>query len=242
MSPKEFAKKVVNQMTNRQGVFANRLNVEDWVPEHLNHRDKALFLFYLTQLDYATKSTRLYEGARKLLKKQHQFFCPEHILIIYNYELKEAMTDYLKPRYINEAMRRYRENSQKLVKEYKSDPHYIFEAGDAVESLKRIWEFRGFGPKTGNLFFRSMVVTFNLDLKNIDKVLPPVDIHDVRIAKLMGFIDSDEMTDRNIKTVKNLWSKACKDADVNWMVFDKALWLLGSIAKPKSKEDLLQQL
>ncbi len=105
-----------------------------------------------------------------------------------------------------------------------------------------IWEFRGFGPKTGSLFFRSMVTTFNLDLENLDKVLQPVDMHDVRIAYLMGFVSGNEMTDANIRLVKELWNKACIDANVNWLTFDKALWLLGAIGKPESKEDILKLL
>ena len=62
---------------------------------------------------------------------------------------------------------------------------------------------------------------------------------DVRIAKFMGFVESDQMTERNIRLVKEMWSNACKEAHVNWLIFDKALWLLGSIGKPNSKEDIL---
>ena len=199
-------------------------------------------MFFLTQLDYAIKSTLLYEGARKLYVVNSKFFSAEHILGLTEKELMDLLAMYLRPRYINEAVFRYITNSRKLLDLYQGDPRNIFSSKDAPAILKKIWEFRGFGPKTGNLFFRSMVTTFELDLVNIESVLPPVDIHDVRIAKLMGFVESDQMAERNVKVVKEMWSNACKEARVNWLVFDKALWLLGSIGKPTSEEDVIRLL
>lgn len=242
MKPSDFTKQVVELMERREGLFANRLNVEDWVPTNLNPKGKACFLFFLTQLDYAIKSTLLYEGARKLYAVNPKFFTAKFILSLSEKELTDFLAKYLRPRYINEAVFRYRVNSQKLIDLYQGDPRNIFKSKDAPAILNKIWEFRGFGPKTGNLFFRSMVTTFGMDLANIDSVLPPVDIHDVRIAKLMGFVESDQMTERNVRLVKEMWSTACKEARVNWLIFDKALWLLGSIGKPTSKEDILRLL
>lgn len=240
MTPSDFAKRVVELMEKREGVFANRLNAEDWVPADLDPKGRANFLFFLTQLDYAIKSVLLYEGARKLYAINPKFFTAELILSLKDKELQDLLAKYLRPRYINEATLRYKINSQKLIDMYKGDSRNIFNTGDAPTILKKIWEFRGFGPKTGNLFFRSMVTTFNMNLDHIDSVLPPVDIHDVRIAKLMGFVENDCMTEHNIKLVKELWSIACKDAGVDWLVFDKALWLLGSVGRPTSTEDVLQ--
>lgn len=238
----DFTRRVVELMEKREGIFVNRFNVEDWVPQELDPRSKSCFLFFLTQLDYAIKSTLLYEGARKLYAVNTNFFSAEFILGLTEKELMDLLITYLRPRYVNEATFRYRVNSQKLLELYQGDPRNIFKSKDAPAIIKKIWEFRGFGPKTGNLFFRSMVTTFEMDLANIDDVLPPVDIHDVQIAKLMGFVESDRMTGRNIMLVKEMWSTACKEAHVNWLVFDKALWLLGSIGKPVSNEDVLRLL
>jgi len=242
MKPSDFTKRVVELMERREGIFANRFNVEDWVPTDLCPKGKACFLFFLTQLDYAIKSTFLYDGAQKLYALNPKFFTTECILSLSEEELMDLLAKYLHPRYVNEAVLRYRTNSQKLIELYQGDPRSIFKSKDAPAILKKIWEFRGFGPKTGNLFFRSMVATFGMELDNINDVLPPVDIHDVRIAKLMGFVESDQMIERNIKQVKQLWSNACKEARVSWLIFDKALWLLGSIGKPTSKEDILNLL
>lgn len=242
MRPSDFASRVVELMEKREGVFANRFNIEDWVPANLDPKGKACFLFFLAQLDYATKSTLLYEGARELYTVNPRFFTAEFILGLTEKDLTDLLAEYLRPRYINEAVFRYRPNSQKLIDLYQGDPRNIFSSKNAPAILMKIWEFRGFGPKTGNLFFRSMVTTFEMDLENIDGVLPPVDIHDVRIAKLMGFVENDRMTERNVRSVKEMWGAACKKARVNWLVFDKALWLLGSVGRPTSKESVLKLL
>jgi endonuclease III len=189
-------------------------------------------------LDYAIKSQLLYEGALKLIVVNPKFFLPTTILGLSDEELTKFLATYLRPRYINEAVFRYKANSQKLKDQYGGDPQRIFNDSDATKVLKRIWEFRGFGPKTGNLFFRSMVTTFNNRYSNIDSVLPPVDMHDVRIANKMGYVASDDMSEKNVQRVKELWNKACLDAGVNWLIFDKALWLLGSVGRPESKEDI----
>ena len=242
MKPKEFARRVIDLFEKREGVFQNKINVEDWVPQNFDDLGKSSFLFFVTQLDYAIKSVLLYEGALRLVAVSPKFFLSQTILRLSDNELTKHLLTHLRPRYINEAVFRYKTNSRRLQDQYGENPLNIFSEQDATRILNRIWEFRGFGPKTGNLFFRSMVTTFNLDLQNIDKVLPPVDIHDVRIAKYMGYVQSDEMTERNIRLVKELWNRACIDAEINWLTFDKALWLLGSVGKPENKEDILKLL
>ena len=119
------------------------------------------------------------------------------------------MTQYLKPRYPNEAYNRYKINSKKLLEEYNGNPLEILnKSKTAKEALKRILEFRGYGNKTGNLFLRTLISVFNPVFDDIQDVLPPVDIHDVRIAYLLGFIESNKMSEKNINFVKQIWNEA----------------------------------
>lgn len=242
MLPKEFVKVVVKKYEKFEAIFDSHKNAEDLAPD-TDEITKSLFLFYVIQLDYATKSQRLYEGARLLFKIEPNFYNPEFINSISEKKLKNYLENYLKPRYINEALQRYKENSIKLKAEYESNPLLIFSnSKTAKEALKKTIEFRGFGPKIGNFFVRTMLNTFNYKYPDIENILPPVDVHDVRIAYLMGYTDSDKMTQKNIGVTKELWSKACKDAKVSWLTFDKALWLLGSEGTPKTKEDIFNLL
>ena len=243
LSPHFFAGVLVDRFQKRAGVFSNKLNAEDWVPKDKHPREQALFLFYVVLLDYAIKSQGLYEGATRLLKHKPNFFEPRFILGLGDKKILEVISEYLKPRYPNEAVLRYKLNSHKLLGNYKGDPLKIFAGhSSAKETLARVLEFRGMGPKTGNLFFRSMVSCFNFRFPDIEDILPPVDMHDVRIAYLLGFVKSDKTTDENVKKVKVLWSSACKEAGVDWITFDRGLWLLGSQERPKSKEEICDLL
>ena len=243
MKPEEFVEKVVTQYTNGKGIFRNKINAEELVPRDLDDLGRALFIFYVLQLDYAMKSQILYRGANKLYRENSKFFTPNYISKLSNNSLSTYLRQYLHPRYINEAVRRFQLNTEVLIKRYEGDPRKIFENTLLChEVIKRLKDFRGFGPKIGNFFVRTMINTFSYNFTDVDSVLPPVDIHDVRIAYLLGYVDEDKMTSKNINIVKKLWSESCKRSKKSWLVFDKALWLLGSEGKPKSKEDIFQLL
>jgi N-glycosylase/DNA lyase len=243
VTPEQFVKKIYSAYTKNIGIFANKVNAEELIPKSTTNLQKALYLFYVIQLDYATKSQRLYQGAHKLFKEHPKFFTPQYIVTQSEKELEKILKEYLKPRYINEAVKRYKLNSKQLIETYQGNPQNIFrESKTALTALKKVCHFRGFGPKIGNFFARTMINTFNYIYPDIENMLPPVDMHDVRTAYLMGFIDSCEMTKKNITKVKNLWNTACREAGVNWLVVDKALWLLGSEGKPKTKEDICNML
>ena len=241
MNPSEFCKKVVSAYEKRLGIFSNLVNAENHIPKNATDLEKSLFLFYIIQLDYATKSQKLYKGAKKLFSENKNYFSPAFILKNNKNTLLKIIQEYLKPRYINEAVKRYKINSKKLIEDCKGDPREIFKSSDpATKALKKTREFRGFGPKIGNFFVRSMVNTFKYNYEDIENILPPVDTHDVKIAYLMGFTDSNKMTQKNIRNVKEIWSNGCKKGNVSWLIFDKALWLLGSEGKPKTKGDILK--
>lgn len=240
MSPEEFVIKVTDAYKSYKGIFKNHKNAENLAPEG-SEQFKSLFLFYVIQLDYATKSQRLYEGARTLISKNPSFFIPNNIVNTDEETLRTTLTNYLHPRYINEAVLRYKTNSQVLETSYEGNPINIFKNADSIKVIeKRIKDFRGFGPKIGNFFIRTMINTFNFQFNDIELMLPPVDIHDVRIAYLMGFIETMDMTQKNIMKTKLLLSAACKKSKVSWLDFDKALWLLGSEGTPKTKDDILK--
>ncbi len=243
MAPSEFVKTVVDKYDSNRGIFKLHKNAEDLTPVNATRPQKALFLFYIIQLDYATKSQRLYENAQELFKEDPDFFDARNIFNLEPKILEETLRTRLRPRYLNEAVCRYIINSKKLLDEYEGDPLTIFiESTSAKQALKKVLEFRGFGPKIGNFLVRTFVNTFVFEYPDIENMLPPVDVHDVRIAHIMNFVDSSEMSQRNILKVKNLWHEACITAGVSWLKFDKALWLLGSEGLPKTEEDIIYLL
>lgn len=243
MTPQEFVTKLTQLYNNNSGIFSNKINAEELVPSGLDNLHKALFIFYVLQLDYGMKSQILYRGANKLNKEKPNFFTTNYVSTQSEEQLSKTIKEYLHPRYINEAVKRYVYNTNTLMSQYNGNPLNLFDnSNSCMEVLGRLKDFRGFGPKIGNFFVRTMINSFNYQYGDIELMLPPVDIHDVRIAYLMGFTDSDKMTQKNINSVKTLWNKACIDTSNSWLIFDKALWLLGSEGKPKTKDDLLRLL
>jgi hypothetical protein len=240
MKPEDFVKKVVFRYKNSQGIFSNKINAEELIPEELDPLNRALYIFYVLQLDYAMKSQILYKGAKHLYSENKIFFTPSYITKLTDDSLAEMLQKYLHPRYINEAVKRFKMNTDTLLIKYSGDPRNIFEkVPSAQEVIKRIKDFRGFGPKIGNFFVRTMINTYNYFYSDIESILPPVDVHDVRIAYLLGYTPEGQMSQKNITYVRRLWNDACIKSGESWLVFDKALWLLGSEGKPKSKEDIL---
>ncbi|MBU0534710.1 hypothetical protein KKC62_00685 [Patescibacteria group bacterium] len=243
MKPSEFVKVVVNQYTEGRGIFQKKINAEELIPVELDDLHKALYIFYVLQLDYAMKSQILYNGANRLYRENKEFFTPKFLTTLTDGVLTNYLKEYLRPRYINEAVKRYCVNTDILLTKYESDPRKIFENISCCQDvLKRLKDFRGFGPKIGNFFVRTMINTFGYTFSDIDTVLPPVDVHDVRIAYLLGYTDTDQMSQKNIDFVKKLWNKACLSSGKSWLIFDKALWLLGSEGKPKTREDIIRLL
>ncbi len=220
---------IVKAYDQKKGVFKNRINAEDFVPKNASNKNKSLFLFYIIQLDYAVKSKYLYKRGVKLFNENPNYFTPIYILNLSKTKLYNLLINRIKPRYINEAVKRWQINSNILIEKYKSNPLNIFNTSkDALIVLKSIRNFRGFGPKIGNFVLRTCINVFNFELKNIDKVFQPVDRHNVRLTYEWGFLSNKKMSIKNINNVKNIWQKACKEADVSWLKFDRALWIFGS--------------
>jgi len=228
LSPKEIVEKVCEAYETDSGVFIEKTNAEDLLPA-TNITNQIQFLFWVIQMDYATKSSKLYENANKFYKKESKWVSTYYILSKNDKELLDIIKVNFHPRYTNEILKRFKANAQELDKTYKGKAINIVKSSKSAQDLlKRIKEFRGFGDKTANFLLRTYVDILKLDYSDIDKILQPVDIHDVRLTYEWGLVCSKEMTEKNIRAVKDIWAEACSEARRSWITFDKALWLIGS--------------
>lgn len=227
----QIVESVVKAYQNAAGVFANYANAEDYVPTKDKY-EVANYLFWVIQMDYQTKSSTLYENATKLWGEDNSRFSAKWIAQANEKTLRKLIEEGFRPRFPNEIFLRFRNNSEALLTQYDGEAYNIIKASSSArELLDKILQFRGFGPKLGNFLLRTYVDLFDLKYNDLEEILPPVDIHDVRLAYQWGLTDSQEMSAKNIQRIKELWSEACKKANVNWIIFDKALWLLGSNGK-----------
>lgn len=226
---------------NNEGIFKATTGIlEKQIPSIITKLSKehALFLLYLISVDYGTKSSALYKKAIAFYEEMPNFFNPWHISRKFNSdnieELSNLLSKKLGVRYPNEAAKKWYKNSIILINKYGGDPRRIFyKSEDARKVVQEIKKLYGFGPKIGNLLLRVFIGCGFVTLKNIDQVLPPVDIHDVRIAFNTEIVklDSGGKIDlyKFVPHVQKIWLDACNAANLNWLEIDRALWIIGSV-------------
>ena len=81
-TPEEAVKKLLEEFCQKKGVFAQRINIEGWVPSEWSDKDKETFLFLASVLDYDMRSTILYQGARKLFSDKSEFLQAKFWLLL----------------------------------------------------------------------------------------------------------------------------------------------------------------
>ena len=242
----EIARILENSFRNKEHIFRDQKElVENQMPLGVQplSREHALFIFYIVPQDYATVSVRLYKRARELFEKRAELFDPEYVARLNVEDIKKLVSRKIGARFPNEAAFRWYANSIKLTKEYRGDPRRLFNVSkDACEVLSHIKEFRGFGPKTGALLLRAISNLGFAKLSHVSNVKIPVDVHDVRIAFYTHSVSGSNDVDTYVRNyskyanlVQNLWSRSAGLARVDWLILDRALWLLGSKACVKGK-------
>ena len=204
--------------------------IEDYIPKNFEHdlRKASLFIAYTLLCDYFMKSVFLYQKAKRFAEEKPGFFDPIFIkqYLYKEKELAQILKENLSIRFPNEAARRWLDFSQKIVDYYNGNPIEIFESERASEIVSRLREFRGFGQKIGNLYFRIIADLIDRKFSDVNDVYPPIDVHDVRLTYRWGII-SDQDRDR-VKQVREIWLNACIEANVNWFHVDRMMWAIGS--------------
>jgi len=233
----EIVSKICSAYKQNKGVFSEKHNAEDLVPK-TSIENQIQFLFWVIQMDYATRSSKLYDNANLLYKKNSKWIECKYILELSDKDIYSLIKENLRPRYTNEICKRFRLNGVKLQNEYTGKAiNIVNKSKSAKELLKNIKEFRGFGDKLANFLCRTYIDLLNLKYDDIEDIFQPVDVHDVRLSYEWGLIKDNEMTKSNILKVKKIWQDACKSSKNSWIIFDKALWLIGS--RGKRSEDIL---
>jgi len=225
------------------GLFKNQGDLlENQIPYGVSKGSKehALFMFYIVQNDHGVKSFRMYEKAKELYHINPEYFNPtwisEHFQEDNLEELVENVAKQIGSRYPQALAKSWYCNSIILQEKYDGNPMNMFiSSDDATILIKTIKSFRGYGTKIGGMLLRAIVgVGFNKSVKNLDKVLVPVDIHDSRILFLTGgFNDPTYKTQgfdyyKYVQKAQAALLDACNRCNISWLDVDRALWLTGS--------------
>lgn len=234
-----IVRKLINAFEKKEGVFSDTKELlENQIPKGVepNSKEHANFLFYLISQDHGTKSSKLYERAKKIYLQNPDNFQPNVIIKKYLSPDDEQLINFLGEfgvRYPRNSAKYWFKNSEILVEKYDSDARNIFVSSDSKLILNAIKKFHGFGPKLSGLLFRVFIGIGLSRPSNIEESNFPTDIHDTRIAAYTQI--SDIPTDINesnyspyVKKAEKIWKEACYSERLNWLQVDRALWILGS--------------
>jgi len=240
----EIVNKLIEFYQQRKGIFSEVDSLLEYqCPKGVERgsREHANFYFFLIYNDHGTKSRSLYEKFKRAYEENPHLFSHNHL--DYNEKLKENLKRVifnLGVRYPNQSFISWVENARRLAELFDGDALKLFRSTtDAVSLYRKIKSFRGYGPKTTGLLLRVIAgIPFNSNLQNLEEVLMPVDIHDVRIAIQCNVFRPRDVSHKNredlyrnprhIRSVQKLWKEAAIATGLKWEELDRALWLLGS--------------
>lgn len=232
--------RVYEAFRSREGLLAETEDlVENQIPPGVEplSREHALFLFYTVVNDHGMKSSRLYKRAKNLFLERQDLFEPYRVVEEFegpgDPRLVEATGKRLGTRYPRETAKTWYINSGMLIEKYEGDPRNLFSScSDAESLLKRIMAFRGYGPKIGGMLLRAIVGLGFVEVRGVEKVLVPVDIHDSRIAFLTGILGAEDVSKidyyAHAREVQRILRDACNSVGIQWLDVDRALWIIGS--------------
>jgi hypothetical protein len=213
-------------------------------------KEHARFLFLVIPNDHGVRSRRLYERAKTLFSTHPDYFDPYRVVAEFEDDndprLAREITTTLGARYPRAAGRSWYLNSRTLAEKFDGDPRLLLASSDdARDLLHTICSFHGYGQKVGGMFLRAAVGLRWADVRGLEEVLLPVDIHDCRISLWTGVLRFDEslpMDKRlaalypgHVKSVQHALLTACNALGIDWLDVDRGLWLIGSMGCAKGQ-------
>ena len=235
--------RLVDAIASNAGIAAERGDlVENQVPAGVDvgSREHANFLFLTVPCDRGTKSSTLWQRAKRLYADRCVIYDIQAIAsgAVSECDLSDLLLSTLKPRYAKPAARYWMANASRLYREFAGDARELFGRGaDASCVYRLIRTFDGFGPKTGGMMLRAAVGLGWASGSGIEAVEMPVDVHDARISFYTGVMSFGAPVDAEIDPaeaaafatpVRRFLTTACARRGISWPEIDRVLWLIGS--------------
>ncbi len=225
-------RRIEHDFTNAEGPFSDK---EELLPERaalesVDLDDTCNFLSFGVSLDYNRSANQLWDNCLELYEVEDgygtNYFDPEDVIKLDEDELSAVFRS-IGFRYGNRDARGWMKNSQILVDEFDGSWAGVIEEAkvrDGAPSLVYLLNEYDFmfikGVKLAP--FYAKVVHENItSLDNVWDLDIPVDVHIRRLTeKLTDVSDDDE--------VREFWKQVGRDHDIEPMVVDGALWIIGN--------------
>lgn len=222
----EKCKKIISLLDN---YFQNEENIaEVEYPSSVVYgsNDYFLYMFYSCLLDYGMRSKIYHQNLIHTYMQYPYIFNPSYVVTMSEEELKDILVHHVHPRYPNVAVKKWIVLSNKLL-QYDDLIAYLKKL-DSFQALDNfIKSIPGYGQKTGGLLIRiiydSNICNFKYDLEAI-----PIDRHDIEVSYLTGIVDSDKLSQKEIKILSDTYIMVAKDLNFNASIVDRYLWEIGN--------------
>lgn len=235
-----IARTLAHEYEQRIGIFSENDGLRYAKPPAgvaAGSMDHLLFLTYTCAANYLTKAESIFDRGRRLFEARPEYFRPSHVLCQSQgpESLAIELYQWLRPRFPREVALRWIDISYRLEHIYNGDPRNIF-TPSTKENERRVSEFRGFGPKIGGFYLRAVYESgfISMDDEQVYEARIPIDINDLRLSFKAGVIQvlGNSRTPKDLRRfapmVQRLWQTACSLEGVSPILFDRALWIVGS--------------
>jgi hypothetical protein len=224
-----------------QGLFGQAVMPEEVLPKDIERgsNEHLMFITLTVSIDYQRDAPALWESSRRTLQdpSTRWIFSPDEVVKRSDKDLIEAMSKYnLSKKDYKDAIEIWKPVARAFHDRFGSDPRILLEENgyDAVrlyDSVKSRYK-SSFPYLSGNkilpLWIRMMYDVLHIELKRIEEIPLPVDIHVARstfsIGGLRGrFVGTIQEVFNEIDAV---WKGACVSIGIYRLQLDEPLWNL----------------
>ena len=245
--------------------------VEEKAPEYIvpkniekESREHSFFLFFTANIDQALMlrriRPRMFKGryvfgaealwfySRRLVSYNYEIMLPETILELGREGILEHLIRWAYPGIVSpeKCSNYWLQNSDIILRKYGGDIREFAEryGNNAERVVKKLREFEGIGLKLSNFIARIMHKTGIWDLKNIEAIDIPPDIHLQKLALRTGMIrvKHDALVKLDSQPVIDAVRKAYRIAALSYNVppieLDEPSWHIGRLCCSRKFGDL----
>ena len=198
-----------------------------------------MFITLTVSIDYQRDASELWKASRHTIDTKNTLwiYSPEEVLRRTDNELVTAMQKYgLSKKPIKDSLRIWKPICKSFYELFNSDPRILlkecnYDALGVFESMKSRYK-RYFpylsGRKILPLWIRMMNDVVGINLKNLDKIPIPVDIHIARATLCLGCLKGEYTgsIEGIFMEINEVWREACESLPYYRLELDEPLWHL----------------
>jgi len=258
----QVAKILFDKFNSEEGIFGHNVMPEDtlWgsdlsgIKVEKGSYDHLMFITMIVSIDYMRNADKLWKAGRETMEDPltKWLFSPEEVKDKPIDEIISAMKRHKLSQKHNKDSDIWKRVSVSFATCYESDPRYLFEecGQDAIQLYDRKYDIRfkkNFpslsGDKIFPLWIRMLHDNVGINLKNLDKIPIPVDVHVARATFTTGCLTGEyegniaNVTPKIDETWKQIVAHLNHSKLKYALQMDESLWHLSKYGCTSRKDD-----